>query len=98
MMGIGFVGFFAGMMLFTSVVRWVGTVYEIINDPTRAGSRGKGLRVALATVLGSGPWLLVVAIGGAYFIRAESWAPPLIVGAIIAVVFLSGLSIWVARR
>ncbi|QJR09248.1 hypothetical protein DSM104443_00285 [Usitatibacter rugosus] len=86
--GFGFAGFFAGLMLFNGVLRWVGTVLVLANDTTNAGSKGKGVRIATATVFGSGFWLLVVAIGGAYFIHAEPYSTPLFVGAALAIIQL----------
>ena len=97
-MGIGMLGFIAGNFLFSGVTRWLATVYEIVNDPTRAGSRGKGARIAVATFLGSGPWLVVVAIGSAYFIRGEPWAMPLFVGAAMAIALLASFSFLILRR
>jgi len=97
-LGIGFLGFIAGQLLFTGVLRWGATIYELAKDPTRAGSRGKGARIALASLLGSGPWLLVVAFGGAYFVHAEPYATPLFIGAALAIAFLGSITLHFAWK
>ena len=93
-LGFGFGGFIAGLLLFNGVLRWVGTVLVLAKDPTRAGSRGKGLRIALATVFGSGFWLMVVGIWGAYFVHTERYATSLFVGATLAIAYMGGIVVW----
>ena len=44
-------------------------------------------RILLATLLGSGFWLLLVAAWIGYFVRAETWVMPLCVGVILALLF-----------
>lgn len=98
MLGFGFAGFIAGLLLFNGVLRWVGTVLVLAKDPTRAGSRGKGLRIALATIFGSGFWLIVVAIWGAYSVQAERYATSLFVGATVAIAYLGVVVVWSALK
>jgi hypothetical protein len=97
-LGIGLLGFIAGQILFVGVLRWLATVYELVKDPTNAGSRGKSGRIALATVFGSGPWLLGVAIGGVYFMHAEPYAIPLFVGATLAIVVFASITLHFASK
>lgn len=95
---IGFLGFIAGMLLFTGVMRWIATLYEIAKDPSTAGKEGKGLRIALATAFGSGPWLLVAAIGGIYFTYTEPYGTALFIGAILAIIFFGGITLYYASK
>ena len=90
-------GFFAGQVVFLGVMRWVATVYAIAMNPSEAGSGGKGLNIAMVSVFGSGPWLLVAALGGAFFVRNEPYATPLFIGAAIAIVSMSSLALWLWR-
>jgi len=98
MLGAGLGGFVAGSILFTSVLRWGGSVLVLANDPTNAGSRGKAVRIALATVFGSGFWLLVVAAWAAYFVHAEPYAMPLFVGAGVAIAYLGVVVGWFVMK
>jgi len=98
MLGIGFGGFVAGLVLFNGILRWVGTILVLAKDPTHAGSTGKGARIALATLFGSGFWLLVVAVWGAYFVHAEPYAAPLFVGSGAAILYMGSVVGWFLLR
>jgi hypothetical protein len=84
--GLGLVGFFIGNLLFSKVIIWIATVYEIAKD--RSGAP-KAPRLAAATLLGAGLWFLLVAAMFAFYVRDESWAPPIFIGAGSAIVFFS---------
>jgi hypothetical protein len=94
----GFLGFFAGQVVFVGVMRWTVTIYELARAPADAPSQGKGLSIAMATIFGSGPWLLIATVGGAFFVRNEPYATPLFIGAAIAIVLMSSLGAWLWLR
>ena len=64
-------------------------------DRTDAGGRGKIPRILLATFLGSGFWLLLVAAWIGYFVRAETWVMPLYAGVIVALLYQIAVVAWV---
>src|SRR5690349_15558309 len=94
----GFLGFFAGQVVFLGVMRWIATLYSIVKAPAVAGDGGKGLNIAMASIFGSGPWLLIAAVGGVVFVRNEPYATPLFVGAAIGIAFMSSVALWGWRR
>ena len=94
---VGFAGFAVGLLLFSSVLRWLATVGDIVIGRANVGGQGKLPRILLATFLGSGFWLLLVAAWVGYFVRAETWFMPLCVGAIVALLYQVAVLAWVVR-
>jgi hypothetical protein len=93
--GLGLIGFFVGNLLFSKVIVWAATICEIVKD---GSATPKAARLAAATLLGAGPWFLIVATMFAYFVRAEWWATPLFIGAASALVFFSLLTVHFALK
>jgi hypothetical protein len=93
--GLGMIGFLIGNLLFSNVVAWIGTIYEIAKVPAEGS---KGVRLASAAFLTSGPWFLAATAIFAVYVRSESWAPPIFVGAAIAIVFFSAFAWYIARK
>jgi hypothetical protein len=94
----GVLGFFAGQVAFLGVMRWIATLYTIAKSPVVAGDGGKALNIAMASIFGSGPWLLVAAVGGIVFVRDEPYATTLFVGAALGIAFMSSVALWGWRR
>ena len=92
------IGFFLGNLLFTVVLRWLGSVYFIAKDRTRAGSRAKGWKVASVTLLGSGPWTVVVVTFFYYHVHSTVWGVWLLTGTLSAIVFFSVFTWIIGRR
>ena len=94
----GFLGFYAGQVVFAGVTRWIATIYTLARDPSPSAQQGKRLSIVMATVFGSGPWLLVALAAGAYFIRDETYATTVYAGAALSIAVMSILTWRFARR
>ena len=88
---IGSIGFFAGYMFLAAVLRWVAVVWEMARIPQPDGSRRFSLPMAASvSAFHSGPWMILASGVLVYFVHAEKWFPPFMVGAgLAAVVFAS---------
>jgi hypothetical protein len=98
MLGIGVGGFIVGQLVFVGAMRWFATVYEIAKDPTNAGAGGKAGRIAIASVFGSGPWLIAAAAWVAYFVHDEPYALPLFVGELLAFAFFVAITLYFTSK
>jgi xanthine/uracil permease len=93
--GLGMIGFLIGNLLFSKVGMWIATIYEITKD---GGDGSKGARLAAAIFLGAGPWFLIATAMFAVYVHSESWAPPIFVGTVIAIIFFSLFAVYLARK
>ena len=94
-LGLAFIGFMIGLILFAGVGRWFVAVYEVARD---RNADAKAARLTAAVFLSSGPWLLAVVIGVGYSVAGESWAIWIFGGICAAIVFISLLSVYLARK
>lgn len=94
-LGLGMIGFLIGNLLFSNVGVWIGTIYEVAKAPDEGS---KGVKLASAAFLASGPWFLAATALFAIYVRSESWAAPIFVGAMIAIAFFSVLTWYLARK
>ena len=94
-LGLGMVGFLIGNLLFSNVGVWIATLYEVAKSPDEGA---RGVRLASAALLASGPWFLAASAVFAVYVRAEPWAPPLFAGAAGAIVFFGALTWYLARK
>ena len=67
-------GFFLGTLLFARVGRWIQSISTASGDPLDPASC-RTRAVAAATLLHSGPWLLVAMAYWAYQVLAQPHAP-----------------------
>ena len=93
--GLGMVGFLIGNIAFSRVGHWVVALHQIANDPTATAKVGK---FASVTLLSAGPWFLVAVGVFAYFVYPQPWSTPIFVGALVAVLFFSALTLHFARK
>lgn len=94
-LGSVFAGFMAGNIAVAGLGRWIVALGEIKRGSDE--TRGKVLRSFFATLLSSGPWIVVILGGCAYYLRHESWLPWVAAGFCMALVFL-GYLFFAARR
>jgi hypothetical protein len=71
-----FGGYFAGVLLFNAMARWIATVWEVARSPREDGSRrlSPGMAAGIS-LFSSGPWTLAVVGAIAYYSREEPWWP-----------------------
>jgi hypothetical protein len=91
-------GFLAGTLVFSRVGRWVGTLYELLKDRSEVRASSRAGKLVSASLLSSGPWILVVAGVFAYYVISEPWAVWLFVGFCGAIAVFCLLSIHFARK
>jgi hypothetical protein len=94
-LALGMVGFLVGNLLFSNVAMWTGSMYEVAKAPDEGS---KSVKLASAALLASGPWFLAATALFAIYVRSESWAPPIFAGAVIAIVFFSVFTWYLARK
>jgi hypothetical protein len=97
-MALVLVGFFAGTLVFSRVGVWVATLYELLKDRTEVRASSRVGKLAAASLLSSGPWVLVVAAVFAYYVISKPWAVWLFAGFCGAIVVFCLLSIHFARK
>jgi hypothetical protein len=93
--GFGMIGFLIGNLLFSKVGMWIATIYEIAKNHSEGS---KAARLASAIFLSAGPWFLIATAMFAVYVHSESWAPPIFVGALIAITFFSVFSAYLIRK
>jgi uncharacterized BrkB/YihY/UPF0761 family membrane protein len=93
--GLGMIGFLIGNLLFSKLGMWMATIYEIAKDQ---GEASRGVRLASATFLSAGPWFLIATVIFAVYVRSESWATPIFVGAVIAITFFSLFAVYLTKK
>jgi hypothetical protein len=96
---VGFIGFFAGYMFLTALLRWVAVVWETARLPRPDGPRNFSFAMAAAvSAFHSGPWMIVAAAVLVYFVHAEAWFRPVIVGAGRAAVAFASVVVRLLRH
>jgi hypothetical protein len=78
--GLGMSGFLIGNVAFSRVGHWVVAVHQIAKDQSGEPKSG---RIVSATLLSAGPWFLVATGVFGYFVQSQSWAPPILIGALL---------------
>jgi len=96
--GLVIVGFFAGTLVFSRVGQWVATLYELLKDHTEMRASSRVGKLMSASLLSSGPWILIVAAIFAYYVISKPWAVWLFAGFCGAIVVFCLLSIYLARK
>lgn len=97
-LGFLLAGLLAGSLVAASVARWIHVLGEILREPRASGARtAVAARLALATTLSSGPWLVAVLAFVAYHLRNQPWIQWALAGFLLALAFL-GLFIAHVRR
>jgi hypothetical protein len=95
--GLVVVGFLVGTFVFARVGRWVATLYELLKDQPEVRASRAG-RLVSASLLSSGPWILILAVVFAYYVSSKPWAVWLFAGFCGAIVVFSLFSIYLARK
>jgi len=90
-------GFFAGTLLFTSSIRWVGLAVEAWSQAARiAGGKPPlprfALTLAAQSLFHSGPWLALAAAFFAWHVGSEPWAPWFFTGALASLAFMGAVT------
>ncbi len=96
--GLVMVGFFTGTLVFSRVGQWVATLYELLKDHTEVRASSRAGKLVSASLLSSGPWIIIVAVVFAYHVVSKPWAVWLFAGFCGAIVVFCLLSIYLARK
>ena len=94
-LGLGMAGFLIGNLVFSKIARWLATIHAISKsqDPSP-----KAVQIASATLLNSGPWFAIAVGVFAYYAHSKAWALPIFIGAVVALLYVIGLGLYVARK
>jgi len=96
---VGFIGFFAGYMFLAAVLRWVAVVWETARTSQPDGSRRFSFPMAASvSAFHSGPWMILAVGVAVYFVHAESWFPPFIIGAGLAAIAFASVVVRLVRH
>ena len=97
----GFGGFMVGMTLWPRVVRWVHSLWIVIQERRRDPARRSRLRLVAVVLLHSGPWTLAVLIGMAVLIlpspNAAGWNA-FFYGFLAGIAFMAMVAAWLVRK
>jgi hypothetical protein len=69
-----FMGFYIGLLVWTSTVRWIYSIWQVVTERSDAGP-SKVIPGASVLLLHSGPWLLFAAGLFAYYILSKPHEP-----------------------
>jgi hypothetical protein len=92
------IGLFAGYFLSSRVGVWaVSLLFSLRGTDAPAGRATRIKRIALLTLLHSGPWLVAVAALVAFYIRSKPWAVWALGGAFVGILCYL-LAVWSTVR
>lgn len=95
----GFIGFFAGYMFLAAVLRWIAVVWETARTPQPDGSHRFSFPMAVSvSAFHSGPWMVLATGVLVYFVHAESWFPPFVIGAGLAALVFASVVVRLVRH
>ena len=97
----GFGGFMVGLTTWPRVVRWIHSLWTVIQERRRDPAHRSRWRLFTVVALHSGPWMLAVLIGLAVLIlpspHAYGWNA-FFYGFLAGIIFMALVAIWLVRK